>query len=48
MRYTQTLSVYIIYSNKAVYYPSYAGIIRIRSEGIISAVQKISTAPLAI
>lgn len=37
MRYAQTLSVYI-YSNKAVYYPSYAGIIRIRSEGIISAV----------
>ena len=30
MRYAQTLSVYIIYSNKAVYYPSYAGIIRIR------------------
>jgi hypothetical protein len=40
MRYAQTLSVYIIYSNKAVYYPSYAGIIRIRSEGIISAAPK--------
>lgn len=48
MRYAQTLSVYIIYSNEAVYYPSYVGIIRIRSEGIISAVRKISTAPLAI
>lgn len=36
MRYAQTLSVYIIYSNEAVYYPSYAGIIRIRSEGITS------------
>ena len=34
MRYAQTLSVYIIYSNEAVYYPSYAGIIRIRSVGI--------------
>ena len=30
MRYAQTLSVYIIYSNETVYYPSYAGIIRIR------------------
>lgn len=40
MRYAQTLSVYIIYSTEAVYYPSYAGIIRIRSEGIISAAQK--------
>ena len=40
MRYAQTLSVYIIYSNEAVYYPSYAGIIRIRSEGIISAAPK--------
>ena len=40
MRYAQTLSVYIIYSNKAVYYPSCAGIIRIRSEGIISAAPK--------
>lgn len=48
MRYAQTLSVYIIYSNEAVYYPSYAGIIRIRSEGILSAVRKIRTAPLAI
>jgi len=47
MRYAQTLSVYIIYSNKAVYYPSYAGIIRIRSEGIISAAY-IKAAPLAI
>ena len=34
MRYAQTLSVYIIYSNEAVYYPSYAGIIRIRSAGL--------------
>ena len=40
MRYAQTQSVYIIYSNEAVYYPSYAGIIRIRSEGIISAAPK--------
>ena len=40
MRYAQTLSVYIIYSNEAVYYPSYAGIIRIRSEGIISAARR--------
>lgn len=40
MRYAQALSVYIIYSNETVYYPSYAGIIRIRSEGIISAAPK--------
>lgn len=47
VRYAQTLSVYIIHSSKAVYYPSYAGIIRIRSEGIISAAC-IRAAPLAI
>ena len=45
MRYAQTLSVYIIYSNKAVYYPSYAGIIRIRFMGMISAAAK-TAAPL--
>lgn len=45
MRYAQTLSVYIIYSNEAVYYPSYAGIIRIRSEGIISAAQNKNGTP---
>lgn len=34
--------------DKYIDFVSYAGIIRIRSEGIISAVQKIRTAPLAI
>ena len=48
MRYAQALSVYIIYSNEAVYYPSYAGIIRIRSKSIISAMRKIRTAALAM
>lgn len=48
MRYAQTLSVYIIYSNEAVYYPSYAGIIRNQVRGYHLSRPKTRTAPLAI